>query len=69
MEWDDSPKVSSVKQTVSVLNQAIQKLDANDPASAQVMVGVAIHLLESLKADLEQHLATEKILRKVLKQS
>lgn len=69
MEWDDSPKVASVKQTVSVLNRAISKLDDNDPASAQIMVGVAIHLLETLKADLEHHLATEKILRKALKQN
>jgi hypothetical protein len=66
MIWNDSPRISSVQQTVGILNQVIEKLDENDAASAQVMVGVAIHLLESLNLDLNQHLVTERSLRNVM---
>jgi hypothetical protein len=66
MAWDDSPRTASVKHTVSILNQVAQKLDDNDPVSAQVMVGVAIQILENLKVDLESHLDTERMLRKLI---
>lgn len=66
MTWDDSPRSASVRHTVSILNQVTQKLDDNDPVSAQVMVGVAIQILENLKTDLEHHLDTEKMLRRLI---
>ncbi len=62
---NDSPRISSVQQTVGILNQVIEKLDENDAASAQVMVGVAIHLLESLNLDLNQHLMTQRSIREL----
>lgn len=65
MSWNDSPRITSVQQTVSILNQVIEKLDENDAASAQVMVGVAIHLLESLNLDLNQHLTAQRTLREL----
>jgi hypothetical protein len=69
MIWHDSPRISSVQQTVGILNQVIEKLDENDTASAQVMLGVAIHLLESLNLDLNQHLITERFLRNLTRES
>lgn len=69
MAWNDSPRITSVQQTVGILNQVIEKLDENDAASAQVMVGVAIHLLESLNLDLNQHLTTQRSLRELLSKS
>ncbi|MBL1176065.1 hypothetical protein [Pantanalinema sp. GBBB05] len=68
MTRDDSPRTASVKHTVSILNQVADKLHDNDPVSAQVMVGVAIQILENLKTDLESHLATEKMLRQLMSQ-
>lgn len=69
MGWNDSPQIISVQQTVSILNQVIEKLDENDAASAQVMVGMAIHLLESLNSDLNQHLIVQRTLRELLSKS
>lgn len=69
MGWNDSPQITSVQQTVNILNQVIEKLDENDAASAQVMVGVAIHLLESLNLDLNQHLTTQRNLRELFSKS
>ncbi len=69
MSWNDSPRITSVQQTVGILNQVIEKLDENDAASAQVMIGVAIHLLESLNLDLNQHLITQRNLRELLSKS
>lgn len=69
MGWNDSPQITSVQQTVALLNQVIEKLSNNDTASAQVMVGVAIHLLESLNLDLNQHLDTQRTLRELLSKS
>jgi hypothetical protein len=69
MGWNDSPRIMSVQETVSILNQVIEKLDENDAASAQVMVGVAIHLLESLSLDLNQHLNTQRSLRELFSKS
>ncbi len=68
MVWNDSPQITSVQRTVSILNQVIEKLDENDTASAQVMVGVAIHLLENLNVDLNQHLIVQHTLRELLRQ-
>ena len=69
MGWNDSPQITSVQQTVSILNQVIEKLDENDAASAQVMVGVAIHLLESLNLDLNQQIVVQRTLRELLSKS
>jgi hypothetical protein len=64
MIWNDSPRIASIQQTVEILHQVIDKLDQDDPASAQVMVGVAIHLLEGLNLDLNHHLDTRRSLQK-----
>jgi hypothetical protein len=66
MAWSDSPRRSSVEQSIHILNRAIEKIDANDPVCAQVMVGVAIHLLETVRTDLNQHLDTERRIRQLL---
>ncbi len=67
--WDESPQVISVKETVHLLSQVIQKLDENDYFSAQIMVGVAVHLLQNVQSELEQHQQIERMLREVLNSS
>ncbi|EKQ67037.1 hypothetical protein OsccyDRAFT_4858 [Leptolyngbyaceae cyanobacterium JSC-12] len=67
--WDESPQVISVKETVHLLSQVIQKLDENDYFSAQIMVGVAVHLLQNVQSELEQHQQIERMLREVLNNS
>lgn len=67
--WRESPKILLAREVVSILNQAMDKIDENDIFSAQVMVGIALHHLENLQVDLTEHLSWEKILRDMIQQS
>ncbi len=63
----DSPKAIAVERTVDMLNQALQKIQENDYVSAQVMAGIAKHLLEQVQSEIEAHLSMERMLRKTLR--
>ncbi|MDX2231873.1 MAG: hypothetical protein NW220_19725 [Leptolyngbyaceae cyanobacterium bins.349] len=65
--WEESPKILLAREVVNILNQAMHKIDENDYFSAQIMVGVALHHLESLQIDLTEHLSLERTLRSFLK--
>ncbi|MDX2243881.1 MAG: hypothetical protein NW224_24660 [Leptolyngbyaceae cyanobacterium bins.302] len=67
--WEESPKILLAKEVINILTQAMSKIDDNDLFSAQVMVGIALHHLESLQVDLTEHLSWEKMLRDVIKHS
>ncbi len=64
---NDSSKTFVVQQTIHILNQAVDKLQENDYVSAQVMVGVAKHLLDEVQTDLEHYLTIQKMLKDALK--
>jgi hypothetical protein len=63
---DYSAQSTALRQAIDLLSRAVEKLDQNDPFSAEVMLGVTIHLLENSKADLNHYLETETRLRKLL---
>jgi len=65
----ESPKILLAREAVTILNQAIDKIDDNDIVSAKVMVGIALYHLESLKMELDDHLSWEKRLREIIKQA
>jgi len=67
--WDESPQVISIKETMHLLNQVVQKLDENDYFSAQIMLGVSVHLLKNVQIEIEQHVQIERMLRKTLNNS
>ena len=64
---NDSSKALVVEQSISILNQAMGKIQENDYVSAQVMVGVAKHLLDEVQTDLDQYLTIQKMLKKAFK--
>lgn len=64
---NDSSKAFAVQQSINILNQAVDKLQENDYVSAQVMIGVAKHLLDEVQTDLESYLTIQKILKNALK--
>jgi len=64
---NDSSKTFEVQQTIQILNQAVNKLQENDYVSAQVMVGVAKHLLDEVQTDLERYLTIQKMLKDTFK--
>jgi hypothetical protein len=64
---NDSSKALVVQQSIHILNQAVDKLQENDYVSAQVMVGVAKHLLDEVQCDLEQYLTIQKMLKNAFK--
>ncbi|HEY9300175.1 MAG TPA: hypothetical protein VIQ31_28185 [Phormidium sp.] len=64
---NDSSKALVVQQTISILNQAVNKLQENDYVSAQVMVGVAKQLLNEVQTDLEDYLTIQKMLKNAFK--
>lgn len=63
----ESPKVLLAREAVSVLNQAIDKIEDHDIFSAKVMVEIAFHHLGRLQRDLDQHLYWEKKLKNTIK--
>ncbi|MFB2833402.1 hypothetical protein [Floridanema evergladense] len=63
----DSSQALAVQNTINILNQAINKIHESDYVSAQVMVGVAKHLLDEVQTDLEHYLTIQRILKDVLK--
>ena len=64
---NDSSKTFEVQQTIQILNQAVNKLQENDYVSAQVMVGVAKHLLDEVQTDLDRYLTIQKMLKDTFK--
>lgn len=64
---NDSSKTFEVQQSIHILNQVVNKLQENDYVSAQVMIGVAKHLLNEVQTDLEQYLTIQKMLKDALK--
>jgi hypothetical protein len=60
-------KADAIQQAIDLLGNAIGKLDENDIFSAEVTIGVAIHLLECSKTDLNHYLETETKLRALLR--
>ncbi|MGA9382680.1 MAG: hypothetical protein WBV73_28295 [Phormidium sp.] len=64
---NDSSQAIVVQQSISILNQAVNKLQENDYVSAQVMIGVAKHLLDEVQTDLEHYLTIQKMLKDAFK--
>ncbi|MFB2939457.1 hypothetical protein ACE1B6_29740 [Aerosakkonemataceae cyanobacterium BLCC-F154] len=64
---NDSSKSCVVQQSVNILNQAVDKLQENDYVSAQVMIGVAKHLLNEVQSDLDNYLTIQRMLKDALK--
>lgn len=64
---NDSSKAIAVQQSISILNQAVNKLQENDYVSAQVMVGVAKHLLDEVQTDLDHYLTIQRLLKDTFK--
>ncbi|MFB2876048.1 MULTISPECIES: hypothetical protein [Floridanema] len=64
---NDSSKAFVVQHSINILNQAANKLQENDFVSAQVMIGVAKHLLDEVQTDLEHYLTIQKMLKDTLK--
>lgn len=64
---NDSSKAIVVQQSISILNQAVNKLQENDYVSAQVMVGVAKHLLDEVQTDLDHYLTIQRLLKDTFK--
>ncbi len=69
MSNDDLSKISYVEIAINVLNEALQKLQEHEYASAQVMVSVARQVLEDLQLDFDQHSQIEEKLKNLLNQS
>ncbi|OKH36834.1 hypothetical protein NIES2119_15550 [[Phormidium ambiguum] IAM M-71] len=64
---NDSSKAIVVQQSISILNQAVNKLQENDYVSAQVMIGVAKHLLDEVQIDLDHYLTIQRLLKDTFK--
>lgn len=64
---NDSSQGFVVQQSITILNQAVNKLQENDYVSAQVMIGVAKHLLDEVQTDLEHYLTIQKMLKDAIK--
>lgn len=64
---NDSSQGFVVEQSITILNQAVNKLQENDYVSAQVMIGVAKHLLDEVQIDLEHYLAIQRMLKDAFK--
>jgi len=64
---NDSSKAMVVQQSISILNQAVNKLQENDYVSAQVMIGVAKHLLDEVQTDLDHYLTIQRLLKDTFK--
>ncbi len=64
---NDSSKAIVVQHSINILNQAANKLQENDFVSAQVMIGVAKHLLDEVQTDLEHYLTIQKMLKDTFK--
>lgn len=64
---NDSSKAIVVQQSISILNQAVNKLQENDYVSAQVMIGVAKHLLDEVQTDLDHYLTIQRLLKDTFK--
>ena len=63
---EESSKITRLEIVLDILNQVAQKIRTHDYASAQVMVGVTLQVLEDLQLDLELHSQVERQLRKML---
>lgn len=66
MSQDTSSKAFLSQQVAAIVNQVTQKLQENDYAAAQIMVNIALDLLDSLQLDIEYHLCVEQMVRDAL---
>lgn len=64
---NDSSQGFVVQQSITILNQAVNKLQENDYVSAQVMIGVAKHLLDEVQTDLDHYLTIQRLLKDAIK--
>ncbi|WP_088889626.1 hypothetical protein [Leptolyngbya ohadii] len=60
-------KAAAIQQSVSILQQTLEKLDNHDYEVALVMLGVSIQMLSEVQMGLEHHLKLEHKLRELMK--
>jgi hypothetical protein len=68
MTVNDSPHPNAVliQDAVRILGQASQKLEVQDYALAEIMIGVASQILMNARVDIEKAIHFERIMRQNL---
>ncbi|HEY9753066.1 MAG TPA: hypothetical protein V6C46_08940 [Coleofasciculaceae cyanobacterium] len=64
----NTQKSKSIQYSIEILQQALEKLENHDYVSAQVMVGIAHHILDDVQLDLNCFLVLKLQLNELLKQ-